>query len=61
MGKIYTKMINPRIYKGQQTYTSTQTIIVYMTLIQKKKPSVTQKIHRSGTLQKKPEEQQKVT
>jgi len=43
MGKIYMGMMNPRIHKGQQTHTSKQTIIVYTTLIQKKKPLVTQR------------------
>jgi len=54
MARIYTEMIS---LKTKRIYTSTQTTVVYMTLIQKKKPSAIQKIHRSDTLQKRPEEQ----
>jgi len=61
MGKIYTETTNPRIHKGQQTHTLIQTMIVYIIIIQKKKPSATQRTHRSNTLQKRPEEQQKAT
>ena len=57
MGKICMGTTNPRTNKRQQTHTSTQVMIVCMTLIQKKKPSVTQRIHRLNTLQKRPEEQ----
>ena len=56
MEKICTETTNPRTNKRQQTHTSTQVIIVYTTLIQKKKPSVTQRTHRSDTLQKRLEE-----
>ena len=56
--KIYMKTIN---LKTKKIHTSTQTTVIYMILIQKKKPSVTQKIHRSDTSQKRPEKQQKAT
>ena len=59
MGKICTGTMNLKIHKEQQTHTLTQTTIVYMTLIQKKRPSATQKTHKSNTSQKRPEEQQK--
>jgi len=55
---MYIKTIN---LKTKRIHTLIQTIVVYTTLIQKKKPSATQKMHRSDTLQKRPEEQQKAT
>ena len=58
MAKMYMEMIN---LKTKKIHTSTQTTIVYTTLIQKKKPSATQKTHKSDTLQKRPEKQQKAT
>jgi len=57
MEKICTGIMNLKIQKGQQTYTSAQVIIAFTIMIQKKKPSATQKMHRSGTSQKKPEGQ----
>jgi len=57
--KICTEMINPKIQKRQQTYTSAQAMIAFMITIQKKKPSATQRIYRSDTSQKRPKEQQK--
>ena len=56
--RICMEIINPRT-KG--THTSTQTTVVYMILIQKKKPSVTQRTHGSDTSQKKLKKQQKAT
>jgi len=56
MAKIHTEIIN---LKTKRICILIQTTKVYMILIQKKKPLVTQKIHRSNTLQKRPEKQQK--
>ena len=43
--------------KALQTYLVNKATIAYMTLIQKKKPSVTQKIYKSNTLQHRPKRQ----
>jgi len=59
--KTCTGITNPKIQKRQQTYTSAQAMTAFIIIIQKKRPSATQKTHRSDTLQKRPEEQQKVT
>jgi len=58
MVKMHTETIS---LKTKRIYTSTQTTVIYTILIQKKKPSATQKTHRLDTSQKRPEEQQKVT
>ena len=61
MGKIYMVITNQKIYKGQQTHTSAQTIIVFITLIQKKKPLVTQKMQRLKVMLHKLRQQCKAT
>jgi len=43
--------------KTKRICTSTQAITAFTIIIQKKKPSVTQKMHKLNTLQKRPEEQ----